>query len=115
MATFCSVVRLRRERFDLDMAAWLLPCVARGSVRHVPAEAGHKDGEQLRGGVSTGLGAAARLHFGQPDAAGNQSVGFGFDLTIGVGVEFDVRTRAPGKAMQWLGQGVMNALGLGGP
>jgi hypothetical protein len=40
MATFCSVVKFRRERFELDIGL-LAGCVPRQFARHVSAEAAH--------------------------------------------------------------------------
>jgi hypothetical protein len=39
MATFCSVVNCRRERFERDIGLLLAVWVTRRSVSHVPAEA----------------------------------------------------------------------------
>jgi hypothetical protein len=40
-ATFCSVVKWRRERLELDIGLLAAGCVPRRSDRHVPAEATH--------------------------------------------------------------------------
>src|SRR3954468_10220824 len=47
IATFCSVVKWRRERFELDMGLLVPVCVPPGSDRHVPAEAVHYDTLEL--------------------------------------------------------------------
>lgn len=52
---------------------------------------------QIRGGLSEGLGAAGRLHYGIDPVTGYRAFGFGFNLTFGIGVEFDVKTTLPSR------------------
>ena len=61
--------------------------------------------EQRRYGLSAGVGAAGRAHYGDADGNGVRELGFGFDAGP---VSFDIKSESLGRAANWAGETATN-------
>ncbi len=61
--------------------------------------------ENRRYGLSAGVGAAGRAHYGDADGNGVRELGFGFDAGP---VSFDIKSESLGHAANWAGQQATN-------
>src|SRR5207245_3022062 len=97
-------------RFDVGVGNVAAGASGNKSDASVGAQANLSDGavtvggtkRSLRGGLSLGVGAAARAHYGDADNNGVREIGGGLDLLV---IELDFRTEALGHVSNFFSGG----------